>query len=587
MEAARTMSASVPPSLPKMRIDGRLTMALVCVLAWGLGACSTQGTVPSQHSPWLGPYTWQAFPGRQPAGTLVIGDTGFPVSANPLFAFSRVDLEVTAALWAAPVVFDQHFHAQADQLTEVPLPENGDVLDGGKTVVMHLRHDLHWSDGQPLLASDFVYWWHLDQDAESAAVTTAGYDQISSITTPDQYTVVLHLRHPSGPYLSYLPYAAPEHAWGHIAPLDLQNRPDIFQAPVVTDGPYMLAFFVRQQSYQLLPNPFYRSTTFHGPFFAHLVYRGYQTVGVLEEAVRSGQVDLAEGVSEDRLPGPGKLPGALQVQVTPAAAYEHLDFNLARPLWQDLSVRQAIELALDRCGIVRDILHMPDCARVASQVEPQPSPVYDASIQPAPYDLRRARQLLARAGWLPAAGGQLSRHGEPFVVHLVTLSGNTLRAAVARRIQQNLHAVGIQVDVAFADPGTFFGVYARGGILATGAYDLAMFGYANAPDPDDEYGVFHSSQIPDAASGSAGNYGRVADPVIDQALTLGRMSIAFATRVQAYHRFLERLASEVYLIPLYTALDILIVSTRLQNVVGNANPVENNWNVADWWRAPA
>jgi len=585
MAAARTISASVPPSPPKMRIDRRWTIALVCVLAWGLSACSMQGTPPPRSSPLTGPYTWQVFPGHQPAGNLVIGDTDVAVSANPLFAFSRGDLEVTAALWAAPVVFDQYFHAQADQLTEVPLPENGDVLDGGKTVIMHLRHDLYWSDGQPLLAGDFVYWWHLDQDAESGAVTTAGYDQIASISTPDQYTVILHLKHPFGPYVSYLPYAAPEHAWGHFSPLDLQNRPDIFQAPVVTDGPYMLAVAVRQQSYQLVPNRYYRSTTFHGPFLAHLVYRSYQTVGALEQAMRSGEVDLAEGLSEDQLSGLGKLPGTLRVQITPAAAYEHLDFNLARPLWQDLSVRQAVELAVDRCGIVRDILHMPDCTRVASQVEPQPSLFYDASIGPAPYDPRLARQLLARAGWLPGDGGQIYRQGEAFVVHLVTVSGNTLRAAVARRIQQNLRAVGIQVDVTFADPGTFFGVYARGGILATGAYDLALFGYANAPDPDDEYAVFHSSQIPDVTNGSAGNYGRVADPLIDQALTLGRESVAFATRVQDYHRFLERLASQVYLVPLYSARDILVVNTSLHNSVGNANSVENNWNIADWWIA--
>jgi peptide/nickel transport system substrate-binding protein len=534
-----------------------------------------------------GPYIWQAFPGHRPAGSLVVGDTGFPVSANPLFAFSRFDLEVTAALWAAPVVFDQHFHAQADQLTEVPLPENGGVLAGGKTVVMHLRHDLRWSDGQPLLASDFVYWWRLDQDRDTGAITTAGYDQISSITTPDRYTVVLHFARPFGPYLSYLPMAAPEHLWGHIRPIDLQNRTDIFQAPPVTSGPYMLAFFVRQQSYMLVPAPTYRSTTFHGPFLSRLLYRGYPTSQALGEAVRSGQVDLAEGYTEDQLSALGQLPADMQVQVTPAAAYEHLDFNLARPVLQDLRVRQAMQLALDRCGILRDILRMPDCARLVSQVEPQPSLVYDASIGSVPYDPGRARQLLTRAGWLPGVGGQVYKQGQPFVVHLVTVTGNPLRAAVARRIQQNLRAIGIRVELAFSDPGTFFGVYERGGILATGAYDLAIFGYANAADPDDEYGVFHSSQIPGAASGSAGNYGRIADPVIDQALTVGRGSVALATRIQAYHRFLERLASQVYLVPLYTAIDVLIVRTGVQNVVGNPNTVANNWNIADWWRDPS
>jgi peptide/nickel transport system substrate-binding protein len=502
-----------------------------------------------------------------------------------LFAFSRFDLEVTAALWAAPVVFDQHFHAQADQLTEVPLPENGGVLDGGKTVVMHLRHDLHWSDGQPLLASDFVYWWRLDQDTDTGAITSAGYDQISSITTPDRYTVVLHFTHPFGPYLSYLPYAAPEHSWGRIHPIDLQNRTDIFQAPPVTSGPYMLAFFVRQQSYMLIPDPTYRSTTFHGPFLARLVYRGYPTSNVLGAAVRNGQVDLAEGYTEDQLPALGKLPGNMQVRVTPAAAYEHLDFNLARPVLQNLRVRQAIQLALDRCGMVQDILRMSDCARRASQVEPQPSLVYDANIGPVAYDPGRARQLLTRAGWLPGVGGQVyNKQGQPFVVRLVTVAGNVLRAAVARRIQRDLRAIGIRVELAFYDPGTFFGVYERAGILATGAYDLAMFGYANAADPDDEYGVFHSSQIPDAANGGVGNYGRIADPVIDQALTVGRESVAFVARIQAYHRFLERLASQVYLVPLYTAIDVLVVRAGVRNVVGNPNTADNNWNIADWWR---
>lgn len=568
--------------------NARRIVALICVLACGLNACSTQPVLPSRkNSPLLGSYTWQTFPGHGPAGRLVVGDTGFPVSVNPLFAFSRFDMEVTAALWAAPIVFDQHFHVQPDQLTEVPLPENGDVLDGGKTVVMHLRHDLRWSDGQPILASDFAYWWRLDQNADTGAITTAGYDQISSITTPDRYTVVLHLKRPSGPYLSYLPYAAPEHAWGDLQPVAMQNRADIFQAPVVTDGPYMLAFFVRQQSYMLIPNPAYRSTTFHGPFLARLVYRGYPTSAALGEALRHGQVDLAEGYTEDQLPALRTLPGTMRVQATPAAAYEHLDFNLARPFFQDLRVRQAIQLALDRCGIVRDILGMPDCARQTSQVEPPPSPVYDASIRPVPYDRGRARQLLVRAGWLPGVEGLVYRRGEPFVVRLATVAGNALRAAVARRIQQNLRAIGIQVELAFYDPGTFFGVYARAGILATGAYDLAMFGYANAPDPDDEYGVFHSSQIPDAARGSLGNYGRVADPVIDQALAQGRTSVAFAARVQAYQHFLERLAVQVYLVPLYTALDILVVGTGVRNVVGNPNAIENNWNVADWWREPA
>lgn len=562
-------------------------IALVCCLLWAVSACvQSSGPVSPVSSPLLGPYHWTAYAGHQPAGKLTLADVGFPTAPNPLFAGSRFDLEVSSALWAAPVVFDTQFHVQPDQLTEVPLPENGDVQDNGKTIIMHLRHDLRWSDGQPLLASDFAYWWRLNQNPDTGAITTSGYDQIASITTPDNYTVVLHMRRPFGPYLSYLPYAAPEHAWGHFQPVDLQNQPSVFQAPAVTDGPYKLALYLARQSYTFAPNPFYRSTTFHGPFLSQLIYRAYPTTEALNTALRDGQVDVAEGYTENEMPLPNILPPDVHVQVTPAAAYEHLDFNLARPLFADLRVRQALQLAIDRCGLLRDVLHTSNCVRLADQVEPPPSLVNNPAIHAPGYDPQMARQLLAEAGWTPGAGGWLYKQGQPFVVRLVTTSDNPLRAAVAAHLQQTLGAVGIQVKLAFYDLSTFFGVYSRGGILATGAYDLAMFGYANAPEADDEYAVFHSSQIPDAAQPDLGNYGRIADPIIDQALTEGRSSIHFAERVAAYQRFLARLASQVYLIPLYTAVNIRVLKTTIKNIPGNPNTLANNWNIADWWISP-
>jgi peptide/nickel transport system substrate-binding protein len=564
------------------------TLSLLMLLAWMFSACAGQTSMPvfSGKSPLLGSYSFTPAPGSQPSGTVVLGDTGFPTAVNPLFSATSFDLEVSSALWAAPVVFDNHFHAQPDQLTEVPLPENGGVQDGGKTIIMHLRRDLRWSDGQPILAADFAYWWELDQNADTGAIATAGYDQIASITTPDSYTVILHMRQPFGAYLSYLPFAAPEAAWGNIPPIDLQNRPDVFLAPLVTDGPYKLKSFVDEHSYTLVPDSFYTSTTFHGPFLAQVIYRAFPTSKALTTAVRGGLVDVAAGYMEDDLSALQHLPSAMHTQITPAAAYEHLDFNLTRPVLQLVGVRQAIQLAINRCGILMDVLHTPDCTRLIDQVEPPPSLVFDASIHPTGYDPREARQLLSAAGWLPGTDGWLYKQGKPFVVSLATTNDDPVRAAVARFIQKDLRAVGIQVQIKLYDPAVFFGVYTRGGILATGSYDLSLFAYANSSEPDNEYGVFASTQIPSATNPDLGNYGRVSDPIIDQALTQGRDSVAFATRIQAYQRFLARLAQEVYLVPLYTAVNILVVNTHLRNVTGNPNTLENYWNIADWWISP-
>ena len=143
--------------------------------------------------------------------------------------------------------------------------------------------------------------------------------------------------------------------------------------------------------------------------------------------------------------------------------------------------------------------------------------------------------------------------------------------------------VGIQVHVLYYPLGPFFAVYTRGGILATGAFDLAMFGYQNSPEPDDESGVFHSSQIPTAAEPNLGNYGRVRDPIIDSALTQGRDTVDFAQRVHYYHQFLEQLANQVYLIPLYTEVNIVVVHDSVRNFLPNPNVITNNWNLSDWW----
>ncbi len=555
---------------------------LVCLLS----GCMDQST-PQARSPLTGSYSYSAPTGhRTSSGRLVLGDSGFPISLNPLFVSTRLDSELEPILWSAPVVFDQQFHAQPDQLTEVPLPENDDVQDGGKTIIMRLRHNLRWSDGVPLLASDFIYWWQLDQNADTGAATTTGYDQIASMEAPDNFTVILHMKQPFGPYLHYLPFAAPEHAWGKFKPIELQNQSIVFQAPTVTDGPYKLALYVDQQSYTFEPNTYYVSTIFHGPFLAQLIYRSYPDEEALGKAVREGQIDLAEGYTEDSLSSLGQLTGAIHLQTTAAAAYEHLDFNLARPIFQDVRVRQAIQFALDRCGILRDILHMPDCARLLNQVEPPPSPVFDTSIQSVGYNLDESRRLLAAAGWQKGAQGWLEKQGKSFTVHLVTTIHNALRAAVANQIQKNLQMVGIRVEMTYYDLGTFFGLYTRGGVLASGAYDLAMFGYANSAEPDQEYAVFHSSQIPDQNHPGLGNYGRISDPLIDVSLTQGRDDVPFSERQKDYHRFLERLAQEVYLIPLYTAVNILAVSVKLKNILANPNPVANNWNIADWWLAP-
>ena len=80
-------------------------------------SCGATPTPPVRQvsSPLLGPYAATPAASRGPGGRIVFADRQFPDALNPLFSGSPVDFEVGAALWSAPVVFDNHFHVQPDQ----------------------------------------------------------------------------------------------------------------------------------------------------------------------------------------------------------------------------------------------------------------------------------------------------------------------------------------------------------------------------------------------------------------------------------------------------------------------------------------
>jgi peptide/nickel transport system substrate-binding protein len=121
-----------------------------------------------------------------------------------------------------------------------------------------------------------------------------------------------------------------------------------------------------------------------------------------------------------------------------------LVFDASRPAVQDVRLRQAISLAIDRASIADVILQKQGVS--AGGLLPNWSSGY-AHLFPATSDLPRAKDLLT------ASGRELSR---PMPLVLFYDSGDAEARAVADRLAVNLHEVGIMVQVSrqFADGKT-------------------------------------------------------------------------------------------------------------------------------------
>jgi ABC-type transport system substrate-binding protein len=91
-------------------------------------------------------------------------------------------------------VYNNHLKLLPQMAREVPTLKNHGIRDGGKTIVLHLKQGLRWSNGSEITAADARFGALVDV-ALNASCTGFPCGDIKSMETPDRYTVVFYLTH--------------------------------------------------------------------------------------------------------------------------------------------------------------------------------------------------------------------------------------------------------------------------------------------------------------------------------------------------------------------------------------------------------
>ncbi len=599
-EVVRTPAPSPTPDLPDMfktvpqppeptRKPGiwRVRLLLVvlgsALVVGGLGGLGYTICCGKPHPTPTAPYPYTV--PTHKGGTLTLAEFGTLETSNPWFLHYTNEAALADALWGGLLVVSPEGKVLPEELSVVPTLANGGVSKDGLIITLKLRHDLRWSDGQPLTAEDFVFWLDVLLDPASGASSMAGYDQIAQAQAVDPYTLVLHYLHPFAPFLSYLPQAAPQHAWASIPRRELATDRDVSLAPTVTSGPFMLDDLsisdpINGPTFTLVPNPYYVSTSLHASVLDRLIFKAYYDFNQELADYQQGKIDLMDGLLPDNL---AQVQGERDLQIAPQIGYTHLDFNMAQPALQPVMVRKAIEEAIDRCQIIKVVLQSSSCETLrVDTILPKPSPDFDPTNTTYDYNLRAARQDMSTAGWDCSSGACL-QSGQPFPpLTLATLNG-PLNEMVAALIQHDLAALGILVNVVTYGP-QLLDDYNQGGILATGQFDLTLIDYLFGIDADGSlYPNFHSSQIPSATNPSGHNYERVNDAGVDALLDEGRATLDPAARSQHYKDVQRILVQKVYVVPLYLVPNITLTSPRVGNFLPTPIDIGNEWNIGDWF----
>jgi peptide/nickel transport system substrate-binding protein len=269
-----------------------------------------------------------------------------------------------------------------------------------------------------------------------------------------------------------------------------------------------------------------------------------------------------------------EAPGVVR-QLADAPAYTSIQFNTKRPPLDDVRVRRALVLGMDRASIVRDDTYGTGRLAVGDL-----SPFYwafDESLSTAPYSLAQAKALLDSAGWHPGPDGVRVRNGTRLSLLLVYGNGSQVVRTITAQVQQMYRPLGVEIQLKGFDYATLYAAAQNGGILNAGKFDLTMYSWISGSDPDD------SSQWTCAAIPPAGNnVARYCSAEMDAAQRLALSTVDRSVRKSAYARIQSLLLRDA------PAAFIYYQGLRYAHVAGlqhfTPNGISEGWNAQEWTR---
>jgi len=424
-------------------------------------------------------------------GVLRIGTSSGISSLNPFVGFNQDDYATWMYIYPTLVQYD----TTTSTYDYAPnFAESWDLSNDGLQLTFHTTPDATWSDGQPLDSEDVV--WTIEMIKKYAHGPTGAWANsvktIDSIKATDPNTVVVTYAKPTATALSDVGMTPilPEQVWGQYATGDgkglrtYANEPEGDQ-PLVGGGPFVLTEYRKNDIALFARNPNWYGTAPHIEGYGLQFYRDEDA---MVTALKTGELDAINEIpptSVDTLKTAG-----MDVYVGQALALRDFIFNLNpdkpdHPELLDPKVREAFEYAIDRNAIVQTA--WLGYAAPGSTLIPDGNATggvewHDSAVQPLPFDIDKANQILDDLGYKRGSDGIRVANGVPMsyeVIFPLDEAGAGDRAF--RIIQQGLEQVGIQIAQKRLDTNAAWNAMYQNGQYV---FDLAMWDWFPAADPD-------------------------------------------------------------------------------------------------------
>lgn len=451
------------------------------------------------------------------------------------------------------MIYDGLVQYGAKGQIEPALAESWEISEDGKTYTFHLRQGVKFSDGSDFDAEAVKFslerWIH--DPSNSLAVAAS----MQSLDVVDDHTVRMIFDRAYYPLLTELTFARPVRMISPNAVEPAGDAKGAFVKPIGT-GAWMADSYKADQEAVLVRNPNYWGDE---PKLSKITLKVIPDPQSRVLALQSGEVDLAGG-QMSRLPLES-LPviegdGTLELLRSPGTSSHFLVYNGSNPNLQELNVRKAINLAIDKSSIVNDL--MGGIGSEAKALFPSTVPyVTESNSKGYGYDPEAAKALLTESGYADTDGdGIVEKNGAPLKLNLVLQQVDFPEwKPMTELLQAELQSVGIGVELQVLEPNAYYDA-----LWTTKAYDMIVYRtYDDAYNPHSFLSsLFHRTAEAPAVAWS--------DAELEKSIDTVLASTDETERQSTYDEIFARMDEQAVFASLYYPDDLFVFNKRLRNV---------------------
>jgi peptide/nickel transport system substrate-binding protein len=507
----------------------------------GLGSASAEDTTATATRPVKG-------------GTAIIGIMQEPTQLASALTSAGPTQYVSGKIFDGLLKYDIESRPQPQLAT------SWKVSDDGLRITFRLRPNVRWHDGQPFTSADVAFsvlevWKKFHSRGRST------YANVIAVETPDALTAVLVLTKPSPYILNALASSesqpVPKHLYEGSDPLSNPRN----LAPIGT-GPFRFVTWERGNHIVLERNPDYWDAP--RPFLDRLVVRFLLDPSSMANALETNSIQLGTPIYA-HLARLAKQADLISYPLnTPFnATVTSFEFNLDRPLFRDVRVRQAFAHATDRNFLLKNVW-FGDGVAADSPIPKSMTAFHAANLPAYEFDLQKAEALLDEAGHKRGGDGvRLTLFLDPYPIEYLQQAAQLMRS--------NLSRIGIHLNVRSTDSGEFVSrVYTKRD------FDTIIYGASSGPDPVIGVQRFYWSKnfAPGIAFSNGAHY---ANPEVDRLLLAAQTETDAVSRRSLYEQFQVLVQTDAVTLPLVVSSIPLVGNRKFRNVITTADGLLGNF----------